>query len=74
MARWIRFIGLVLLLVAVTACGDPAGPTVNQSISGTGNTGIVAIGGSGDDSDANDTAVTTPAPVVVPPVITEPAP
>ena len=70
----IRVVSLILLLLAFTGCGDPSGPTVNQNING-GGTGIVAIGGTGDDADANDAAVTTPAPVVVPPVVTTaPAP
>ena len=55
---------LVVVLVGglLTGCGpDPAGPVINNS--GDGNTFNIP----GDESNGN--SVTTPAPVVVPPVV-----
>lgn len=54
----------LVVLLALTAC-QPG--TCNNSISGNSN--VASCGGSGDDQDVSQT---TPAPVVVEPVVVVP--
>lgn len=64
MKLWMAYLTLIVGLVLV-GC-QPAG-TCNNSISGNSN--VASCGGSGDDQDVT---TTTPAPIIVPPVVITP--